>query len=167
MSRTSPMAQLRRALRIALFCDRRGVSVRDAIGAESERTDLRRRSVVAAPTATATFPFLGYVPRSLAVPRFNGGVAIVGAGIAGLTCAQALSAKGVTASVFEASTRPGGRCWSLPNYFPGQVAERGGEFIDTTHITLRGLANSFGLATEEVTKEPGSVAYYFDGRQYS
>ncbi|MGH6803502.1 MAG: flavin monoamine oxidase family protein, partial [Methyloceanibacter sp.] len=87
--------------------------------------------------------------------------------LAGLSCAHQLSAKRILASVYEASDRVGGRCWSLRNLFPGQVAERGGEFIDTTHVTMRGFANAFGLTLEDVTKEPGEVAYYFDGQHYA
>ncbi|MFN0313730.1 MAG: flavin monoamine oxidase family protein [Burkholderiales bacterium] len=167
MPRTSTMAQLRRALRIAFYCESSGVSPQEAIEAGREKIDRKRRSVITAIAASAAAPLLGHAPRSLAVPRFNGGVAIVGAGLAGLSCAYQLSAKGISAPVYEASSRVGGRCWSLRNFFPGQVAERGGEFIDTTHTTMRGFANAFGLALEEVTKEPGEVAYYFDGRHYS
>src|SRR6185436_16905412 len=75
--------------------------------------------------------------------------------------------KGVRADLFEASNRAGGRCFSLHNFFAGQVAERGGEFIDTGHVTMRGYANAFGLTMETVTKEPGEVAYYFNGQHYS
>ena len=46
------------------------------------------------------------------------------------------------------------------------MAERGGEFIDTTHTTMRGYANALGLTLEDVTKDPGRVAYYFDGQHY-
>ena len=37
-------------------------------------------------------------------------VVIVGAGLAGLTCAYRLRQAGVTATVYEANTRLGGRC---------------------------------------------------------
>ncbi len=109
----------------------------------------------------------GTLRKALAAPAVSGGVAIVGAGLAVLFCGYALAGKGVRADLFEASNRAGGRCFSLPNFFPGQVAERGGEFIDTGHVTMRGYANAFGLTLETVTKEPGEVAYFFDGRHYS
>ena len=68
------------------------------------------------------------------------------------------------ATVYEAGTRVGGRCISLRNLFPGQVAERGGEFIDTPHKTMLGYARRFGLALEDVSKEPGDVFYHFGGQ---
>ena len=58
----------------------------------------------------------------------------------------------------------GGRCASLRNFFPGQVAERGGEFIDTPHKTMLRYARRFNLALEDVSKEPGDVFYHFGGQ---
>jgi monoamine oxidase len=94
-------------------------------------------------------------------------VGIVGAGLAGLACAYELKRKGIIATLFDANDRVGGRCWSLRNFFPGQVAERGGEFIDTPHRTLLGYVNEFKLAVEDVDKQPGEVFYYFNGKHYS
>ena len=91
-------------------------------------------------------------------------VGIVGAGLAGLVCADELRKNGIRSTVFDANTRTGGRCWSLRNYFPGQVAERGGEFIDTPHKTLLAYIREFGLAVEDVDKEPGEVFYFFNGQ---
>lgn len=45
--------------------------------------------------------------------------------MAGLAAADTFAAKGFRADIFEASTRAGGRVWSLDGTFPGQVAERG------------------------------------------
>ncbi len=97
-------------------------------------------------------------------------VGIVGAGLAGLVCADRLEAAGVVPTLYEASYRTGGRCFTLggafggPVTFPGQVAERGGEFIDTGHKTMLAYAQEFDLAKEDVNKEPGEVFYYFDGQ---
>jgi monoamine oxidase len=93
-------------------------------------------------------------------------IGIVGAGLAGLVCADELSKSGIRTAIFDANTRTGGRCWSLRNFFPGQVAERGGEFIDTPHKTLLAYAREFGLALEDVDKQPGEVFYFFNGQHY-
>jgi len=78
----------------------------------------------------------------LTTPR----VAIVGAGLAGLTCAYRLRQAGVIATVYEGSTRLGGRCWSIRGAFDGgQVAEHGGELIDQYHKETRQLAQELGL----------------------
>jgi monoamine oxidase len=79
-------------------------------------------------------------------------VGIVGAGLAGIACADALERKGIVATVYEASSRIGGRCYSLRNLFPGQVAERGGEFIDNPHKTMLRYAKELKLSLEDVTK---------------
>ena len=169
MPRTSAMARLRRVLSLALHCERTSVPAREAVEQlrDEARVDKRRRRVLSALGVAGLTPLAGTLPKSYAARPFNGRAGIVGAGLAGLSCAHQLSAKRILASVYEASDRVGGRCWSLHNLFPGQVAERGGEFIDTTHVTMRGFANAFGLTMEEVTKEPGEVAYYFDGQHYA
>jgi monoamine oxidase len=92
-------------------------------------------------------------------------VAIVGAGLAGLACADELTRQGIHVTLYDASTRVGGRCFSLGGFFPGQVAERGGEFIDNIHKTMLGYAKRFKLQLEDVEKEPpGDVFYFFGGR---
>src|SRR5690606_22255178 len=81
-------------------------------------------------------------------------VGIVGAGIAGLACAYDLKAAGYTATIHETNERAGGRIFSMggafpgPVSFPGQVVERGGEFIDTGHKTMLGYAQAFKLPKE-------------------
>ncbi|MFO1323944.1 MAG: FAD-dependent oxidoreductase [Burkholderiales bacterium] len=98
-------------------------------------------------------------------------VVIVGAGLAGLTSAYELAKSGVRATVIEGSPRIGGRCWTERGAFAdGQIAERGGELIDTTHEAIRALAGEFGLALDDLTAaEPnGSEALaFFDGAAYA
>lgn len=71
-------------------------------------------------------------------------VAIVGAGLAGLTAAWELSQQGHQCTVLEARDRVGGRTWSarLDN---GETTERGGEFIFPTEHPIRRLAAELGL----------------------
>jgi monoamine oxidase len=160
------MRRLRRVLSRALG----GASVAPAVRATAHTTspvavDRGRRRLVQAGAAAGALFLPG--ARALAARSSRGGVAIVGAGLAGLSCAYQLAGRRVYATVYEGDTRLGGRCWSLAGFFPGQVAERGGEFIDTTHTTMRGYANTFGLTLEDVGKEPGEVAYFLGGRAWS
>ncbi|HYO79894.1 MAG TPA: FAD-dependent oxidoreductase [Bryobacteraceae bacterium] len=103
-------------------------------------------------------------PAAWSAPAVSHDVAIVGAGLAGLSCAYELKKAGVRAPIYEASDRAGGRCHSLAGFFPGQVAERGGELIDNLHKTMIGYAREFGLTLEDVGKMPGEVRYHLDGR---
>jgi monoamine oxidase len=78
-------------------------------------------------------------------------VAIVGAGLAGLTCALRLHQRGVATTVYEAhADRVGGRCWTARGFAAGQTAEHGGEFIDSRHDRIRALCAELGLALDDV-----------------
>ena len=97
-------------------------------------------------------------------------VIIVGAGLAGLTCAYRLDQKGIAADVYEASARPGGRCWTLRGAFDeGQTVERGGELIDQGHTAIRHLCQELRLDLDNLLMaEPnGSTPFYhFGGAPY-
>ena len=100
-----------------------------------------------------------------------GRVVIVGAGLAGLTCAYRLKQAGVTAEVYEASSRLGGRCWTLRDAFAeGQIVERGGELIDQGHTHIRQLAQQLGLRLDNLHRAEANDTdplYYFDGAPYT
>jgi monoamine oxidase len=77
-------------------------------------------------------------------------VVVVGAGLAGLTCAYRLHQHGVDAALYEARPdRIGGRCWTARGFADGQVAEHGGEFIDSDHAHIRALVRELGLRLED------------------
>jgi monoamine oxidase len=82
-------------------------------------------------------------------------VAIVGAGIAGLTSALILQDNGVAADVYEAQQRVGGRMHSERSFWgDGQVAEYCAELIDTSHTTIAALARRYGLKlTDELAAQ--------------
>ncbi|WP_188113332.1 flavin monoamine oxidase family protein [Nocardioides humilatus] len=71
-------------------------------------------------------------------------IGVVGAGLAGLSCAWTLHRQGHDVVVLEARDRVGGRTWSttLPN---GVVVERGGEWIDADQHTIRRFCAELGL----------------------
>jgi monoamine oxidase len=58
----------------------------------------------------------------------------------------------VQVRLFEARDRIGGRCWTARGFADGQTAEHGGEFIDTRHVHLRGLAAELGLRLDDLWK---------------
>jgi len=75
-------------------------------------------------------------------------VAVVGAGLAGLTAATVLRESGVDVVVLEARDRVGGRVWSdelgTPDS-PPSVIERGAEFVLAGYDRFRAYAARFGL----------------------
>jgi monoamine oxidase len=77
-------------------------------------------------------------------------IAIVGGGIAGVLCAHRLAEAGVSATVYEATDRLGGRMFTGRDLFPdGQVCELGGELIDSNHATLFALAEELDLQLDD------------------
>ncbi len=98
-------------------------------------------------------------------------IAVVGAGLAGLTAAYRLRQAGYIATVYEASTRVGGRCWTRRGEFAdGQITEHGGELIDSSHIAIRHLAKELGLALDNLYQAEAKGTeplYLFDGAPYT
>src|SRR5664279_5332281 len=84
---------------------------------------------------------------------------------------QGRAQAGLRASLLEGSPRVGGRCWTERSAFAdGQIAERGGELIDTSHAQIRALAQSFGLPLDDllVAQPKGSEPVaWFDGAAYA
>lgn len=130
------------------------------------RVDVRRRRLLQGAGAGLLLAGCQSVPAPM---RARGGdeVAIVGAGIGGLTAAWRLRQQGVRVRVYEAQQRVGGRMFSLRNHFAdGQVVELGGELIDTGHTHIRTLAGELGLALDDLLDgDTGHDCWYFDGRQ--
>jgi monoamine oxidase len=141
---------------------------RTPVAARLEEIALSRRQFLAA-AGTAAVTAAAWAPRAraAAAPR----VVVVGAGLAGLTCAFRLKQAGVTVEVHEASDRVGGRCWSIRGAFaPGLVAEHGGELIDTGHIEIRQLTKELGLGLDNLLQAETNGTeplFYFDGTPYT
>jgi monoamine oxidase len=86
-------------------------------------------------------------------------VAVIGAGLAGLHAAYRLKQAGVDVTVYEATGRVGGRTFTLRGEFPDdQIAELGGELIDTSHAAMFALAEEFGLTLDDRLAEPSATA---------
>jgi monoamine oxidase len=159
--RTPLLHRLNRSFRNALNAD--GPDVAPTLRASAHSTAVERRAFLK--TIGASAAGVAVAP-SIAWGQSHTRVAVVGAGLAGLACADRLAAKGVSATVYEASTRPGGRCFSLRDVFPGQVVERGGEFIDNLHKTMLGYAKRFKLSLEDCEKQPGEIFFHFAGQRW-
>jgi monoamine oxidase len=85
--------------------------------------------------------------------RTGARVVVIGAGLAGVTCAYRLNQAGVKAQVYEARDgRLGGRCWTVRGFQHGQVGEHGGEFIDTRHVHILRIVDELGLELEDRAK---------------
>lgn len=93
-------------------------------------------------------------------------VVVVGAGLAGLSCADRLAGD-VDVAVLEARDRVGGRCWSSRGWDNGQVAEHGGELIEAGQNHVIALANELGLRMEDRTPtRPLPGRFVIGGRGY-
>jgi monoamine oxidase len=76
-------------------------------------------------------------------------VVVIGAGLAGLRCAERLTRTGsVDVVLLEAQERVGGRCWSSHGWADGQVGEHGGELIEPGQARVLALAEELGLPLE-------------------
>lgn len=135
------------------------------VSAMSRREFVR---TISAATAGLALPSSLFGARQVAT---SARVVVVGAGLAGLTCAYRLKRSGIMATVYEANTRLGGRCWTRRNDFAhGHNAEHGGELIDQGHTRIRHLAQELGLPLDNLlAAEPnGSTIFlHFDGAAYA
>ncbi len=89
-------------------------------------------------------------------------VAILGAGLAGLVAGYTLKKHGVSAHIYDAAERTGGRVYSQENLLAdGLVTELGGEFIDTGHETVLALAKELKLSLLDTATDTQVDKYDF------
>ncbi len=124
----------------------------------SRREFIRELSLAAGAMAVLT----SFIPKN----KKDAEIVIVGAGMAGLNAAYQLGKKGIRALVYEASSRSGGRMFTLRDQFgPGITTDMGGEFVDTTHTDILQLVKEFNLECYDLRKDKkGSKTFYFEGR---
>lgn len=159
--------------RTGLIEDVRGL-VAGAAAAEGDRAalavGLTRRQLLGGALGGAGLLAVGGASRRAGAAT-DGRIVIVGGGLAGLTCAYRLRQAGQRATVYDANTRFGGRCWTLRNAFEeGQTVERGGELIDTGHTEIRQLAQELGLDLDNLLRaeQNGTEPFFwFDGAAYT
>ena len=159
MSHTLLFPRVLRCLYAAMLSEETGISASEAIHLLHRQRPSRRRflATLAGGAAIAGEAYSEARGRTM-------DVGIVGAGLAGLMCAHELRRRGVKqVTIYEAADRAGGRIWTLRDYFPAQVAERGAELIDSKHKVMRRLARSFNLRLEDLSKQPGDLTFFFGG----
>jgi len=167
MARLPLFQEIQRAMRIASWAERKQVRSSEALeGIEAARWGRRQflKTAVAAAAGASVTPIFQAAAKGPQAPA----VVIIGAGTAGLTCAYRLQQNGIAARVFEASTRAGGRMFSLRNFFPdNQLTELGGEYIDSGHATMRRLVKELDLTLNDLgaeKKPTGDHSFFFDNR---
>ncbi|KAI9914348.1 hypothetical protein PsorP6_008154 [Peronosclerospora sorghi] len=111
-------------------------------------------------------------------PEFHD-VIVVGAGVAGLRCAnQLVRVEGVKdVLVVEASDRVGGRVMNTTSFIPGMSIDVGAEFMHGANTTLTRLAEKLNIGLREIftwaqgdggPSKPapdGGIGYYYIGDQ--
>jgi monoamine oxidase len=170
MGRTALFGALRRALRTAHAVNKTGLTPE-----ELAKRAVSRRTVLRGMGAAAVVPLLpGFSAGcgdNIEIPPIK--IAIVGGGMAGLHCAYRLKEVGVTAQIYEASDRVGGRMFTarnLANVAGGQLVELGGELVDTDHTTMMGLAAELGLALDDLPADTAGLradTFHFGGNVVS
>jgi monoamine oxidase len=126
--------------------------------------ELTRRKFIGAAGAAGTALWL---PATAAAKRKRKqrtvDVVIVGAGLAGLSAARNLAAKGKQVCVLEARDRVGGR--TLNHKVSSTViAEAGGEYIGPTQDRIAALAKTVGVGTFK-TYDSGNYVLYARGQR--
>jgi monoamine oxidase len=157
MARTPLMAEVQRAVA--------------SVDVESSDSALTRATLL----KQAALAGVGLAGMGLVAPRARAAtdarIVVVGAGLAGLTCAYRLEQAGYVARIHEASDRIGGRCWTGRGVFDeGQLYERGGELIDQGHGRIRNLAHELGLVLDNLRQAEingTELLGYFDGEPYT
>src|SRR5688500_14116925 len=150
MAHTPFCQSLRRIAADARASAETGLEVEHVWEKRAAATLSRRQFLATAAVASAALG-AGPLVRAAKPSGTSARVVIIGAGLAGLTCAYRLKQAGVDATVYEASTRVGGRCWTRRNDFlDGQIAEHGGELIDQGHTSIRQLAQELKLPLDNL-----------------
>lgn len=151
MARTNPMHLLKQlaaehadARRLNLPVDELRGLRKDALG---RRTLLKYATAAGIAVSAGTAVAAPAAAKAVTPAR----IAVVGAGIAGLTAALTLQDAGLSPVLYEANpSRVGGRMWTQREHWAyGQTSEIGGELIDTSHKKILELCRRFGLATED------------------
>ncbi|MEV5548280.1 NAD(P)/FAD-dependent oxidoreductase [Streptomyces sp. NPDC052309] len=172
MPRSQPLHALRRLAAEHHAAARLGMPVAELRAVRAESPTRRTLLKGAAAATLAVGAGLATAPRARAAdakaaPR----IAVVGAGIAGLTAALTLQDAGLNCTLYEAHPdRVGGRMWTQRDHWAyGQTSEIGGELIDTGHKKIQQLCRRFDLPLEDFLgggPNGAEEVLWFDGAYY-
>lgn len=157
-------ARLREAHAAATESHATGAPIDEITAIRAERRAiLPRRALLLGAAALAAAPRPARANTPTAV--------IVGAGLAGLTCARALYRNhGITASIYDWNTRVGGRVQTLRGFFAnGITAEQHGQLISSEHTRMRRLIAEHGLTLQNANAHLGDAADtgWYAGQRYT
>ncbi|MEY3867286.1 MAG: hypothetical protein RLZZ338_1177 [Cyanobacteriota bacterium] len=177
MAKSPLMSALRAAYNIAQLSRKTGIPVDELSGMMRDCVSLNhrisRRHLLQGGLAMGSAIVAASYPRQpvWAQTSARSSILIVGAGLAGLTAGYRLKQAGVQTDIIEATNRIGGRVRSLNKTLgTATITELGGEFIDSSHVTVLTLATELGLiAIDLLNVQQGLVAqtFFFQGRRVS
>lgn len=125
---------------------------------------ITRRKFIAITAAATGSVLTGFAARGVASDTKSGDVAIVGAGLAGLTAARDLARSGLDSFVvLEARDRVGGRTLNQP-IGGGHVVEVGGQWVGPTQTAVLDLARELEIGTFP-TYDRGKTVYVIQGKR--
>ena len=169
MSRTPLFRLLQRSFRLARLSVESGIPTDEV----AEVPGLTRRQLLGGTAAATGLALVGCRPFAAPRTAASGGrdgrrIVIVGAGIAGLTAGYRLH-RHASVRIFEGQERIGGRMFSQRGFYPdGQVAELGGELIDTSHYHIRRLAEELEIPLDDFVLDDPALdrdVFFFEGRR--
>lgn len=124
----------------------------DSARGQGNRREVLRAALAAAGGLLCLDRPVGAEPKS-AGPR----TIIVGAGFAGLACADELASVGYRTTVLEARDRTGGRVLSWDDVARGKTVEGGGELVGPNQPTWMAYAKRFDLKFVELPWNPSDT----------
>jgi monoamine oxidase len=178
-ARTPFLQQLIRSFQKARWAEKHpGIDTRTLLDLSNSDEWSRRKFISEVSKAAlvtgvlSTLPLSSCKPKTEATTQETGKhdgvkIAIVGGGMAGLRCAYVLQKAGITAQVYEADKRTGGRMYSRQEDFgTGLWAEFGGEFLDSDHDDMFDLVSEFKLETFDTYTDTAHREVCFIGDKF-
>ncbi len=168
MAKSKLFSSLRQYYNIAHISIKSGIPTDEIIDTFAFKTT-RRRFLYGGLTVASAVSSASFNHRQEAIALATSKVLIVGGGIAGLTAGYRLQQGGVPVDIIEATSILGGRIRTIYNSLGTNIpAEMGGEFIDSSHENLLGLAKELGLKVVDLqTNDKGleTELWYFENRK--